>query len=164
MGMLSQCADPAFFLTTLRSGGWKVISVLSPIQARFEIEMGRCGVFLVCYRLSIEQAEELTTLFRRNCPEGNIIFLTEPAQRAHIPANTDFTVSESSGPELILSLLRDSGKPRVRKLQPKRQLRFNLHRSGVFSTLTILSSPGRGHSAAARWHLREWAGRRRTRP
>jgi hypothetical protein len=97
---------------TLRSGGLKVISVLSPIQARFEIEMGRCGVFLICYRLSIEQAEELTTLFRRNCPEGRIIFVTEPAQKADIPANTDYTVPESSGPELILSLLRDSGKPR----------------------------------------------------
>src|SRR5436305_12179038 len=82
---------------TLRSGGWQVISVLSPIQARFEIEMGRCGVFLICYRLSIEQAEELTTLFRRNCPEGRIIFVTEPAQKADIPANTDYTVPESSG-------------------------------------------------------------------
>lgn len=38
--------------------------------------------------------------------------VTEPAQRAHIPANTDFTVSESSGSQLLLSLLRDSGKPR----------------------------------------------------
>jgi hypothetical protein len=36
---------------TLRNGGMKVISVMSPIQARFEIEMGRCGVFLICYRL-----------------------------------------------------------------------------------------------------------------
>jgi hypothetical protein len=27
---------------TLRSSGMKVISVMSPIQARFEIEMGRC--------------------------------------------------------------------------------------------------------------------------
>src|SRR5438874_7835606 len=97
---------------TLRNGGMKVVSVTSPIQARFEIEMGRCGVFLICYRLSIEQAEELTTLFRRNCPEGRIIFVTEPAQKTDIPANTDYTVPESSGPELILSLLRDFGKPR----------------------------------------------------
>ena len=61
---------------TLRSGGLKVISVLSPIQARFEIEMGRCGIFVICYRVSRDQAEELTGLFRKNCPEGRAIFVT----------------------------------------------------------------------------------------
>jgi hypothetical protein len=41
---------------TLRSGGLNVFSVQSGIQARFEIEMGRCGVFLLCYRSSIQDA------------------------------------------------------------------------------------------------------------
>jgi hypothetical protein len=95
---------------TLRNGGLKVISVLSPIQARFEIEMGRCGVLLICYRLSSEHAAELSTLFRRNCPEGRIIFVTEPAHKVDIPADADFAVPESSGPELILRLLKESGR------------------------------------------------------
>src|SRR5712671_4377672 len=62
---------------TLRSGGMRVISVMSSIQARFEIEMGRCGIFLICYRLSPIAASELTTLFRRHCPQGKIVFVTE---------------------------------------------------------------------------------------
>lgn len=95
--------------TTLRNGGLKVISVLSPVQARFEIEMGRCGMFLICYRLSSEQAEELTRLFRKYCPEGRIMFLTQATQKTEVPAEADFAIPESSGPERILHLLKENG-------------------------------------------------------
>src|SRR5256885_2760630 len=90
---------------TLRSGGMKVISVMSPIQARFEIEMGRCGVFLICYRLSPIAADELTTLFRKQCPRGQIIFISELAGDDRAPAEANVTVPESSGPENILRAL-----------------------------------------------------------
>ena len=33
----------------LRESDFKVISVAAPLDARFEIEMGRCGVFLTSY-------------------------------------------------------------------------------------------------------------------
>jgi hypothetical protein len=90
---------------TLRSGGMKVISVMSTIQARFEIEMGRCGIFLICYRLSRIAADELTTSFRRHCPDGQIIFVTEVPGDDRVPTEADVTVSESSGPETILRAL-----------------------------------------------------------
>src|SRR5712671_5501717 len=90
---------------TLRSGGMKVISVMSPIQARFEIEMGRCGVFLICYRLSPIAADELTTLFRRYCPHGQIIFVTELPGDERVPAEANLAVPESNGPEDILRAL-----------------------------------------------------------
>lgn len=95
---------------TLRSGGLKVISVLSPIQARFEIEMGRCGVFVVCYRVSKEQAEELTGLFRKNCPEGRVIFVTQPGQNQEVPRGTDVAVPESRCGELVLQAVKDGNK------------------------------------------------------
>src|SRR3954465_12545216 len=79
----------------LRSGGMKVISVMSPIQARFEIEMGRCGVFLICYRLSPIAANELTTLFRRHCPQGQIVFVTEVPDDDGVPPEANITVPES---------------------------------------------------------------------
>jgi hypothetical protein len=90
---------------TLESGGMKVISVMSPIQARFEIEMGRCGVFLICYRLSPTAASELSSLFRRHCPQGQIIFVTEMPGDDRAPAEANITVPESSGPENILRAL-----------------------------------------------------------
>jgi|SRR5438270_5987754 hypothetical protein len=98
---------------TLRNGGLRVISVMSAVQARFEIEMGRCGVFLVCYRLSSEKAEELTHLFRRYCPEGKIIFVRKPDQKAEIPQEADFAVPESGGPELILKVLKETSASRT---------------------------------------------------
>jgi hypothetical protein len=104
---------------TLRSGGSKVVSVLSPIQARFEIEMGRCGVFVICYRVSFvicyrvskEQAEELTRLFRRNCPEGRVIFVTDPGHKDQVPRGTDLAVPESNCGELVLQAVKDPEKP-----------------------------------------------------
>ena len=84
-------------------------SVTSAVQARFEIEMGRCGVFLICYRLSSEQADELSKLFRKYCPEGRIIFVTKPAQQGEVPTETDFAIPESGGPEQILHLLKETG-------------------------------------------------------
>ena len=32
--------------TALRENGFEIISAATPLQARFEIEMGRCGIFL----------------------------------------------------------------------------------------------------------------------
>jgi len=90
---------------TLRSGGMKVISVMSSVEARFEIEMGRCGVFLICYRLSPIAADELTTLFRRCCPQGQIIFVTELPGDERVPAEANITLPESSGTENILLAL-----------------------------------------------------------
>jgi len=89
----------------LRSGGMKVVSVMNPIQARFEIEMGRCGVFLICYRISATDAGELTRLFRSYCPQGQIIFVTELPGDERVPAEANVTVPESSGPENILRAL-----------------------------------------------------------
>ena len=93
---------------TLRNGGMKVISVMTPIQARFEIEMGRCGIFLICYRLSETAADELTKLFRNYCPEGRIVFVTKPSEDDQAPVETDIRVPESSGPEQILRALRQN--------------------------------------------------------
>jgi hypothetical protein len=90
---------------TLRRGSLNVFSVQDSIQARFEIEMGRCGVFLLCYRSSIQDADDLTSLFRKFCPKGWIIFIKDPAKKATVPREVDIVVSESSGPELILDLL-----------------------------------------------------------
>ena len=100
---------------TLRSGGLKVISVLSPIQARFEIEMGRCGIFVICYRVSTEQAEELTSLFRKNCPEGRVIFVMQPGHNQEVPRGTDFAVPETKGGELVLQAVKEPENPQGSK-------------------------------------------------
>lgn len=92
--------------TALCNGGMKVISVMTEVQARFEITMGACGVLLICYRLSESDAEDVTQLYRKYCPKGRIVFVTEPSKgKSHAPAGSDFIVPESGGPELILKAL-----------------------------------------------------------
>jgi hypothetical protein len=90
----------------LRNGGMKVTSVLSATQARFEIEMGRCGILLICYRLQNSDADELTKLFRRYCPQGQIVFVAQlPDDR--VPPETDISLPENSGPGKIVQALKE---------------------------------------------------------
>ncbi len=48
----------------IRNGGFGVISVSNETAARFEIEMGRCGVLLICYTIPPPISGELASLFR----------------------------------------------------------------------------------------------------
>jgi hypothetical protein len=89
----------------LRRNGFEVVSVESESQARFEIETGRCGILLICFRTHPEKTREMTELFRKNCPEGSIIFvMNQTSDRA--PHGVDYIVPESVGPEAIVDALR----------------------------------------------------------
>ena len=83
-----------------RRNGFQVVSVESESQARFEIEMGRCGILLICFRTHPEKTREMTELFRKNCSEGVIIFvMNQTPDRA--PHGVDYIV-----PEAIVDALR----------------------------------------------------------
>jgi hypothetical protein len=90
--------------TALRHCGFEVISASTASHARFEIEMGRCGVLLICHQSSPLTACELSTLFRKNCPTGRIIFVMKSVLGG-IPVAADLTVLESEGPEAIVQAL-----------------------------------------------------------
>ena len=61
----------------LRDKGFEIIFAATPLQARFEIEMGRCGIFLTSYITPFAIYRDLANLFRRSCPNGLVIFLME---------------------------------------------------------------------------------------
>jgi hypothetical protein len=81
----------------LRNCGFEVVSVQTEIQARFEIEMGRCGVLVICFRIHLEKARDLTELFKKNCPDGCIIFVTNQTPEK-APQEVDYVVPDSGGP------------------------------------------------------------------
>src|SRR4051812_44241221 len=98
----------------LRSGGMEVISVTSAIAARYEITMGRCGVLLICYRLSEDEVQEIALLFRQYCSQGRIVFVEGTStHRGHAPEGTDFVVPESDGPEQIVKALNEGEQNRT---------------------------------------------------
>jgi len=92
--------------TALSDAGLKVVSVLTLAEARFEIQMGRCGSLLMCHRLSSEQAEDMAKLFRRYCPDGRIVFVTKGSSHDRAIADADAYVPDSSGPQELVQALR----------------------------------------------------------
>ena len=92
--------------TILRDTGMKVISVFTEAEARFEIQMGRCGNLLICYRLLRKQADDIAKLYRRYCPKGRIVFVTEGASEPSVPQEADTHIPEPSVPHQLLQALR----------------------------------------------------------
>jgi hypothetical protein len=90
--------------SALRENGFEIISVPTPLQARFEIEMGRCGVFLTSYITPIVIYQDLASLFRRSCPSGLVIYI---AQRLddNIP-DADILLSDQDEPHSLIEKLR----------------------------------------------------------
>jgi DNA-binding response OmpR family regulator len=90
--------------SALREAGFEVVSVLTDTQARFEIEMGQCGVLLMCFRLFPEQVQELSRLFRKYCPDGRIIFVM--AEEHESPIDADVVLRDMDGLRALLTALR----------------------------------------------------------
>jgi hypothetical protein len=88
----------------LREGGFQIISVSAPVEARFEIEMGRCGVFLANYLAPIAIYRDLASIFRRSCPGGLVVYV---AQRPddNIP-EVDILLSDEDEPRFIVKRIR----------------------------------------------------------
>ena len=95
--------------SAIRKGGFGVASVSSEIAARFEIEMGRCGVLLICYTIPPSVSSELTTLFRQSCPGGFIIVVLneQPASDA------DVVIPASDGPDAVVRALHMNLLPKA---------------------------------------------------
>lgn len=94
--------------SALRENNFEVISVATPLQARFEIEMGRCGVFLTSYITPPAIYEDLAALFRRSCPAGIVVFLSQ--ETGERMADADIVISERNEPQSIVNMLRSNQK------------------------------------------------------
>lgn len=60
----------------LRTVGLNVFSTTDPEEALGRIRAGTCGVMLVCYSLEQAVRERLAAEFRRHCPDGRIISIS----------------------------------------------------------------------------------------
>src|ERR1700689_902554 len=90
--------------SSLRESGFEVISVDTPLDARFEIAMGRCGVFLASSITSFAICRDLTGLFRQSCPDGLVAFVTQSGDYDVIEA--DILLSQQDDPGLIVEKIR----------------------------------------------------------
>ena len=86
--------------SALRESGFQVISVSSPLEARFEIEMGRCGIFLSSYITPVSIFRGLAELFRRSCPVGLVIFMRHQPDES-VP-EADVLLSSEDEPQAVV--------------------------------------------------------------
>jgi hypothetical protein len=90
--------------SAMRAHGFEVKSVYGPGQARFEIEMGTCGIFVTCRQVPDIVNRDLIDLFRRYCPrDGLVVLITADAVSSKTPyePKADILLSESQDPDGI---------------------------------------------------------------
>lgn len=100
----------------LCAAGFEVKSVHSPGQARFEIEMGSCGIFVTGREISDIINRDLIDLFRRYC--GANAFVVFVASDDVLPTASsepwgDVLIPASRDPEGIVEALRKHSNLRV---------------------------------------------------
>jgi hypothetical protein len=90
--------------SALRESGFVVTSVYSPLQARFEIEMGRCGVFLTSDITPFVIYQDLANLFKRSCTGAVVAYVARQPDDA-VPG-ADILLSDQDEPHTIVEKLR----------------------------------------------------------
>jgi hypothetical protein len=89
--------------SVLQENGYQTITARSPLEARFEIAMGRCGVFLASYITPAAIYRDLASLFRQNCPSGIVIFVAQnPNDRS---AHADVNLAVQDEPHTLIERL-----------------------------------------------------------
>jgi hypothetical protein len=87
-----------------------VKSVLSPGQARYEIEIGRYDIFLTCAAVPDIVNQDLMNLFRRSCGENGLIVLIEGdgvASKTAYPLPADVRIPKALDPDGIIQALQE---------------------------------------------------------
>ena len=94
----------------LRNAGFSVFSTSSPKEALSKIKSGHCGVLLMCYSLDDVSRQHLAKQFRKCCPQGRIVLITnEPIARPLIHA--DAFVYGIEGAETLINAVRGNATP-----------------------------------------------------
>jgi hypothetical protein len=90
----------------LQAAGFQVFSVSSETEAMFEIQMGRCGVLVLCHRLHEDVRHCVAREFKKYCFDGVIVGIVE-AEPASTPQHLDMWVKHShNAGELVAALLK----------------------------------------------------------
>ena len=88
----------------LKSAGFEVFTTDNESEALARISHGRCGVLLVCYSTPSLTKRHLTDAFRKRCPEGRIIAVSN--QQVNTLEFADSFVYGIEGPEVLIEAIR----------------------------------------------------------
>jgi CheY-like chemotaxis protein len=88
----------------LQSAGYSVVTV-PPQEAAARVRKGDCGVLLLCYSVSDPFRKQLVREFRKRCPHGRIIAITN-SPVLETPNEVDDLVYGVEGPEVLLDVIK----------------------------------------------------------
>jgi DNA-binding response OmpR family regulator len=94
----------------LRAQSFEVKSVLSPGQARYEIEMGHYNIFLTCAAVPDIVNQDLMNLFRESGGEDGLIILIEGDEvtsKSLYPLPADVRIPKALDPDGIIQALQE---------------------------------------------------------
>jgi DNA-binding response OmpR family regulator len=95
---------------TLRDQNFAVKSVLSPGQARYEMETGHYDIFLTCAAVPDIVNQDLMNLFRRSYGEDGLIILIEGdgvTSKTLYPLPADVRIPKALDPQGIIQALQE---------------------------------------------------------
>jgi DNA-binding response OmpR family regulator len=88
----------------LRSAGFDVFTTNNESEALASISRGDCGVLLVCYSTPFSMKQHLAVEYRKQCPDGRIIAVSnEHIERLEV---ADSFVYGIEGPEVLIDAIR----------------------------------------------------------
>jgi hypothetical protein len=88
----------------LQSAGYSVLT-LPPQEAAARVRKGDCGVLLLCYSVSDAFRRQLVREFRKRCPRGRIVAITN-SPVLETPKEVDDLVYGVEGPEVLLDVIK----------------------------------------------------------
>jgi hypothetical protein len=94
----------------LREQSFEVKSVLSPGQARYEIELGRYDIFVTCAAVPDIVNQDLMNLFKRSGGEDGLIILIEGdgvTSKTLYPLPADVRIPKALDPHGIIQALQE---------------------------------------------------------
>ena len=90
----------------LSDAGFEVVTVHAESAARYEIYLGRCGVLLLCHKLTRQARESLASYIEEMCPEPFIVAVLE-RPNDHFPPQTHKCVLHSPDSRPLVQALRE---------------------------------------------------------
>ncbi len=88
----------------LKSAGFAVFTTDNENEALARISRGDCGVLLVCYSAPLPMKRHLAVAYRKRCPGGKIIAVSN--QRVDTLEIADSFVYGIDGPEVLIEAIR----------------------------------------------------------
>ena len=89
----------------LKSVGYEVFTTVRSQEAVSRMREGPCAVLLLCYSVPAEWRNQLIQEFRKRCPEGRIVAITDRVI-AEVPKQVNELIFGLEGAEALINAVR----------------------------------------------------------